>query len=494
MFRYFLKGLREHYDNATWVSAFILLLVLIPLPFGSNRPLFSDLFAVMTGVLLLVMLWAQHKTSGPAIAGTPPVKRLYFSAMGLTLVAIWTFFQVVPWTPESWHHPIWQEAARVLGPMSGSISVDPGVFPESLIRLISYIACFLIAFTAAQDAGQAKKIVRALAYAGVAYALYGLLVESTGADSVLWYKKWAYNGFLTSTFVNKNSYAVYAGLGLLCCLVMAWQHFKNFQPHDPVLAKKSRSVALLASLGTKEYLIILMPLIVLAALSLTGSRAGVASSIIGVVAFMIAMAINRRAGARKWMGLAAVCFVVFVAFVGLGGGALLVRIDATQLDSDATTRLSAYNLERMAIGDNPWLGFGLGTFDNAFKLYRDSSLSLWFHHAHNDYLEMIMDLGVPVALLLFSSILLLVSCCLTGVWGRRKNAVYPALAVGASAIVGVHALVDFSLHIPAIAATYAALLGIGVGQSWSSRSQDAPDFKQSHAPKKSVRKHGVKHR
>jgi hypothetical protein len=34
--------------------------------------------------------------------------------------------------------------------------------------------------------------------------------------------------------------------------------------------------------------------------------------------------------------------------------------------------------------------------------------------------------------------------------------------------VGMHALVDFSLQVPAVATTYAALLGIGVAQSYRS--------------------------
>ncbi|KKM69395.1 hypothetical protein LCGC14_1451270, partial [marine sediment metagenome] len=36
-------------------------------------------------------------------------------------------------------------------------------------------------------------------------------------------------------------------------------------------------------------------------------------------------------------------------------------------------------------------------------------------------------------------------------------------------LVGVHSMVDFSLQIPAIGATFALILGIGCAQSWSSR-------------------------
>jgi hypothetical protein len=43
------------------------------------------------------------------------------------------------------------------------------------------------------------------------------------------------------------------------------------------------------------------------------------------------------------------------------------------------------------------------------------------------------------------------------------------VAVGATVLVALHSLVDFSLQIQAIALSYAMLLGVGVAQSESSR-------------------------
>jgi len=40
--------------------------------------------------------------------------------------------------------------------------------------------------------------------------------------------------------------------------------------------------------------------------------------------------------------------------------------------------------------------------------------------------------------------------------------------LAATALVACHALVDFSLQIPAVAAWFATLLGLGYAQSWSS--------------------------
>jgi hypothetical protein len=234
-----------------WFSAFILLLVLLPLPFGTNRPWASNLFGVLSGLLLVAMLWQQR--FAPSWTGEPPRKRLTLAAIGLTAVIVWSFFQVVPWTPEAWHHPLWKDAAALLGPLDGAISVDPSVFSEALIRFLGFIACFLLAFYGGRDKENALALVRALAFAGAGYALYGLIAQGTGSETILWYKKWAYQGFLTSTFVNKNSYAAYAGLSLLCALAVARHHFKHLKIKDKILEEKSRAAALFASLGLRDY-------------------------------------------------------------------------------------------------------------------------------------------------------------------------------------------------------------------------------------------------
>lgn len=455
-----------------WFGSFILLLVLLPLPFGANRPWASDLFGVLAGVLLLARLWAAPDR--PAPTGAVPRLRLALAALGFAVVAAWALLQIAPFTPLAWHHPLWLEAAHLLGPTSGAISVDPGTTREALVRLLGYVAFFLLAFFAGRDRERAKVIVRALGLAALAYALYGLIAQSAGSTTILWFKKWAYEGFLTSTFVNKNSYATYAGLGFLCSLAMVRQRVKHIVIKDPVLAKASYAAAWFASLSLRDYVYFLSPVLVLGALALTGSRGGVLSTLVGVVTLLITMAIFRRWPIKQWALLLTGIAFIFSLFVMMGGDALLNRMQDDAIGSDTATRLAAYELVKQAITDNPWLGFGLGSFDGAFRLYRDATLPLWFQHAHNDYLEMMMDLGVPAALLLFLSIGLMVSCCLQGVLRRKRDAIYPSLAVAATALVATHSLMDFSMHIPAVAATYAVLLGLGVAQSGSTRQADAP--------------------
>lgn len=453
-----------------WFSGFILLLLLFPITFGGNRPWASDLFALLTGLCMMSMLWVQHHAPSSSTSDSAPRWRLLYALTGFCAVTIWSFLQTQSWMPSDWHHPMWSLASQQLGPMKSSIALNPSLYAESLLRFVSYAACFLLSFFACRSEKTAKVFVKWVAYAAAGYAFYGLLVQSTGSNTILWFDKWAYQGFLTSTFVNKNSYAAYAGLGLLCCLAQLYMHIQKVKIKDKILAKRTKALALFSSLTLKDMAAFIPTIFVLAALALTGSRGGVLSSVVGIGVAVLSFAIYKRIKPKNWLWLATALGGFFILFVSLGGEALLHRLDDTKVNDDASLRLTAYELSTTAIADNPWLGHGLGNFEEAFRIYRDDRLTLWYHHAHNDYLEMMIDLGVPMALLLFSVIGILVSCCVTGFMTRKKAGIYPAIATGATALIATHALMDFSMHIPAIAATYAALLGMGVAQSWSSRS------------------------
>jgi O-antigen ligase len=128
-------------------------------------------------------------------------------------------------------------------------------------------------------------------------------------------------------------------------------------------------------------------------------------------------------------------------------------------------RLVYYRTTWQAIWDRPLLGTGYGTYADAFRAYNHAGTGTYFlDKAHNTYLQLILELGWPAAAALYAGLGLLAFRCLQG-----RSAVYPAVLASCSVLVGVHALVDFSLEMPANAATYALLLGIGCAQAVQDR-------------------------
>jgi tetratricopeptide (TPR) repeat protein len=100
-------------------------------------------------------------------------------------------------------------------------------------------------------------------------------------------------------------------------------------------------------------------------------------------------------------------------------------------------------------------------------------------HAHNDYLEMLVELGIPGTLLLAGG---LASCWLASlhrlrrVQDPRRRGLAVGCLLGAGAVL-LHATVDFPLRIPALAALVATLLGCASGLTDQPSRQTTPRFR-----------------
>ena len=85
---------------------------------------------------------------------------------------------------------------------------------------------------------------------------------------------------------------------------------------------------------------------------------------------------------------------------------------------------------------------------------------------HNSYLETLLESGLPAGLLLLALPTLAFFLQLRALGQPGVVRPFPAIAAAATVLFAVHSLVDFSLQMPGIAITYAALLGLGVAQSY----------------------------
>ncbi len=203
------------------------------------------------------------------------------------------------------------------------------------------------------------------------------------------------------------------------------------------------------------------------ALILTHSRGGFLGTLAGGVVLLLALHHRRPIGTPRSRAVLGAVLVVVLAVFLITSQVLMQRMD--QSTAGLEGRLQAFELAGEGIGDNPLLGFGYGTFADSFRLYRDEALEGFFDKTHNTYLENLFELGWPAGLVLFACVAWLGLICLQGLRTRGRDWVFPATGLAALVLVATHALVDFSLQIPATAVTFAALMGAACAQSYSSR-------------------------
>lgn len=454
-----------------------------PVPYASNRPWSWSLLAALVALALIVqavaVLVRRERPPVPAI--------VWLAGIGLAAVAGWGWLQTVPiallpaWAGDL-AHPIWAEMRPLLPDVQPIIGLDAAAGRDAVMRLVAYGGVFWLAFQAGSDPERARQLTLVVVVVIAADAAYGLVNQFAGWNTVLWEAdRKAYTGYVTGTFVNRNSFATYCNIGVLLALALLLEPFLRAQAGSDL--RRIAADVMEKLLGRRSPLLLALIVMVSASL-LTVSRGGFLSAVVAAGAFGVMLLGVAKVRWRVLAPILAVMLLAAWAIVAFSGQATLKRLDQTEETLAGRTEIWA--LSRQMIDERPLLGHGYGNYFQTWFLHRDESFGpLLVDKAHNTFLEHAVELGVPMTAVLYLGPLGLLAYCVRGVLVRRRDQIFALSAVSTTVLVAVHALVDFSLQIPAVAVTYAAILGIGVAQSMPSRRQVDPATSQRRERRRS---------
>ncbi len=108
---------------------------------------------------------------------------------------------------------------------------------------------------------------------------------------------------------------------------------------------------------------------------------------------------------------------------------------------------------------NPWAGTGLGTLETVYPRYASYYDGRRVEHAHNDYLELLAEMGWPGGLCGLAFLVILFRSALPNLRSARSPVSRSFYSGAVAACVGllVHSFVDFNLHIPSNALLFLLL-------------------------------------
>lgn len=449
---------------AFWLM--IAILAWAPFALGSNRAWSWSLLSLLVGLCWLI--WAASQWD------KPQEQWRLFKRIGVPMVLgfialTWGWIQTISWVPSDWIHPIWPLAADALdAAMSGAISLDPWRTITALMKFITYGAMFWLVYAMTSRAREAQIFLTALIFIGTFYASNALLLGFLGMRQFeIFYSGPAVGSTVAGPFVLHNSFATYMGLITLCGLVQLF----SLGARVVVISRGIRPFVLsithfLFGTGVWPLLAVVLSFSMLIA---STSRAGFLATITGVVTLLIlSIPLLRSRKAFAWAALGTFFVTISgIVLFQINGANLEARFDAlVDAGSVDPIRLVLWDAAQRMIGDAPFLGLGLGTYEAAYPLYATEFYFYSMDKAHNDYLELAAGWGLPATCAWLLALISLVGLCARAIFIRRRNRVYPLLALGASALVAFHSAFDFSLQIPAVALTYAAILGLGVAQAF----------------------------
>ncbi|GGE00978.1 ligase [Aureimonas endophytica] len=354
-------------------------------------------------------------------------------------------------------HPVWAEASAVLGrPLDAVASIAPSLTYSSLSVLLAPFLMFVAGLRACGNDEDALAILRALALIGGGVAFFGVIQFAVAPSSLLLVEKTAYLDSLTAVFVNRNSAATYLGGTALLALALIRHELRGIG----LRASLSAIVAPARRVRRNWWLLVYLGVLGFALLALlqTKSRAGLACSGLGILAFVTIVAFRkgRRRAVLGSFGALILGSLALGALVAVFGRQTWYRIEVKGLD-DA----------RFCVFPNIWeaaraawpVGTGLGTFELVFPAYRDPACGIYevWDRAHNFFLEGMIVLGAAFWAALAATLAILVGVFLFGLRRRRRLRFAPALGLAMLLLLVAHDTLDFSLQIPGIALNAALL-------------------------------------
>jgi len=407
---------------------------------GSSQGIWQNMVLQLAG--LAIIAWAAlGRFEDPVSRSGRPV--LYLAIALIAVVAL----QLIPLPPSLWAHgsrAAIAEGYRLLGKpvLMLPISLTPAESLSALFCLIPPIAIYC-AMTRLR-AYHPSWIAAALLAGTVGGVLLGAVQVASPTAGSAWYPYPESNfGSAVGFFANSNHMAdlLVVSLPFVAAIAAAGRN-RNIQGYSAL-------IAVLVGFGV----------VLLVGIALNGSLAGygLAVPVVAASALIILPSSNR------WRAL--VAGIAALALVGAIGALAATSIGGTKIGTDAKgsvqSREDILKATGKAIEDNlPW-GSGLGSFLRVYRLYEspDTVTTEYVVHAHNDYAEVALELGVAgiVLMLLFLAWWL---GAVASVWRTAGAGPFSRAASIASAAVLVHSLVDFPLRTAAISACFAAFCAL----------------------------------
>ena len=289
--------------------------------------------------------------------------------------------------------------------------------------------------------------------------LGALQVAAPGTTSPWYLYRETNHGVAVGFFANANHMAdlLVAALPFVAALAAAGRS-RNIQRYSSLVAVLTGAAVLL-----------------IVGIIINGSLAGYVLAVPAIAASALIVAPPSRSLRMPVViiaGLAVVAAIGALASTSIGSSRI-----GQEASGSVQSREAILKTTGRAIGDTMPLGSGLGSFVKVYPLYEnlDQATPEYVIHAHDDYAELTLELGLAGVLLILGFVAWWLAAVRAG-WRMGGGGPYARAASIATGVMLVHSLVDFPLRTAALSATFAMCLALLIDRRPSQR-QDPSDLR-----------------
>ena len=425
---------------------------------GSSRFLWPSSVLQLLGILLIA--WATVTPQREPL-GEASRYLLALAAMALVLILL----QLVPLSPGIWAafpgRQLIEEGYRTLEfdlPRL-PLSLEPDRTLESAYSLIPPLA--LIVGMVAVRTHSERMMAGIIVFGALANVILGVLQVASDGPPAWPYLYHPTNHGAVGFFANRNHMATYllASVPFAAALIVAGRS---------QVPKRATTFGIVA-IGATSFFLILVGLLL---------NQSLAALLLAIPVFGFSALLFLNAWRFRGLLVPAAVLAFIIAVVVLANSSIRTEIAGSAELGPLYSRGHIWDLTVRAISASLPLGTGLGTFPGIYAVQENPAVvdPTYVNHAHNDYLELILETGVP-GLLLMLVFFLWYGWRTIRVWRSSFSSLFAKAASIACAAILAHSLVDYPLRTTAIAALFGMCLAMVAQSPRQSRSEAARHIK-----------------
>lgn len=414
-------------------SIFVILCFILlwaPIPLGSNRAWSWGLLELLIGFAFALHLLHCWSTQTALLL----TRRMALALTPLLVLFVWLLLQSHRWLP----------------------SADPYQTSIMASKTLFFILWCSLLLNYCAGHKRLRLLAIVIVISGALQAFYGVVVQLANFDTspVIGMQE---GSRARGSFVYQNHFANYLALALSVAIGLLLSQLSS-QRTDRSWRQLSRD--LLSTMLSAKMMLRLAMILMVIGLVMSRSRMGNAAfftSLIAVASLALWCYKNPPALLKPLVISILLLDMVLISSM-FGLEKLQQRYEETSFSSEARDEVVRDSLPLLT--EHAWTGSGGGTFYTVFPAMQPKAYSGFYDHAHNDYLQFAIELGIPLTALLLCWLIWLGYLALQ-VMRTHDHKLERGLAFAALMALchlALHSSVDFSLQAPANALLFLTIL------------------------------------
>jgi O-antigen ligase len=342
------------------------------------------------------------------------------------------------------------------------LSLVPSETLRAGSELLTYFLLGFLILRTLTSIKQIRRLIGVIIAMGFIEALYGMFELYNKNPRILFYWKDSSLDSVTGTFVNRNHFSGYLEMIVPLAMGLIIARLDLFSLSG--LKWRQKLLAIMEKGLLVNLLLAIITIIMCIAIVFSHSRSGIATLILTFIFFFGFAAFFKETSREQKKLMRNFIKVMFLTIallsVTIGISSTVQRFSLDKILHEGRSIIWTQTLQW--IGRFPIFGTGLGTFASLNPGSEEGGTLIGFYHAHNDYLEYLMEVGAIGLILLLAVIFFMLGRSLAA-WQTRRDSEIKGLALGgimSCLSILFHSATDFNMHIPANTLLFSVVLSL----------------------------------